>query len=50
MQTRDQAFLEDMCQFISMNRIATMYALRQGLSNLDNLAILTRGSFHSDET
>jgi hypothetical protein len=44
MQTSDRAFLKDMVQFIPMNHISTVYALRQGLSTLDDIAMLTVGT------
>jgi len=43
METSDRAFLKDMAQFIPMNHIAAVHALRQGLSTLDDIAMLTVG-------
>lgn len=41
MKTSDRAFLKDMVQFIPMNHIASVHTLRQGLSTLDDIAMLT---------
>jgi hypothetical protein len=43
MRTSDRTFINDMVQFIPMNHISTVYTLRQGLSALDDIAMLTVG-------
>ena len=43
MQTYDRTFLKDMAQLNPMNHVSTVYALRLGLSALDDLAMLTIG-------
>lgn len=43
MHTYDRAFLKDMVQLIPMNHIASVHALRLGLSSLDDLAMITIG-------